>query len=99
MQDPVWFVRRFKQEADLLGALGAATRVEHDDGRPRDDCDWGLLYLGYVLSGIVALRRFWAQYESSPVWRECGFDAPPGCSGRPPYSTLWWHFRELDGRF
>lgn len=88
--DQRWAVRLLKRNRQWLNDLLRGTDLTRPGGRPREDGDWGLAYLAYVVSRHPNVQPWWAT-ASTEVWRECGFRQ------RPSYKITWQRFAELEG--
>lgn len=98
--DPVQLIREFKRHPQFCEELRKLTEVTVDDGlapeeradqgRPRMEGRWDLLYLAFVASRDPAPWSFRKRWLSSPIWHECGFDHVPH------YNTIENHFIELE---
>jgi hypothetical protein len=73
----------------LWDHVRARTSVRHEEGRPRKDGDWTLLYLSYVMSAQPRLTKFYSDHmhEASSL---------AGFASRPAYSTTHLRFAELE---
>jgi hypothetical protein len=100
-QDPVWLVRQFKRQPQLLGPLEemftpapapdqfpAADRRPR--GRPRMPGSWPPVYLAFVISRDPAMESFWQRWRDSALWAEAGFETVPD------YDTLRLRFVEME---
>ena len=83
--DPMWAVRKLKQNPQWLDLLEDATTLNRDWGRPRLPGSWALAYLAFVLSGRSDIEP-WAATVHSSLWSECGF------GGVPSYPTIYNRF-------
>lgn len=87
--DPLWAVRRLKQNPQWLQLLEDATNLDRSWGRPRSPGSWALAYLAFVLSGRSDVEP-WAATVGGAVWSECGFREVPS------YQSTWLRFSELE---
>ncbi len=87
--DPMWAVRKLKQNPQWLDLLEDATTLDRNWGRPRLPGSWALAYLAFVLSGRSDIEP-WAATVHSSLWSECGF------GGVPSYPTIYNRFTELE---
>lgn len=89
MADPLWAVRKLKQNPQWLDALLTGTKLDKNWGRPRIDGSWALIYLTFVTSGRSDIEP-WRGCTPESTWEECGF------TRRPCYQTVWNRFTELE---
>lgn len=100
IMDPVAVIREFKRHPQFCEELRKLTEVRVDDGlapeeranqgRPRIDGRWDLLYLAFVITRDPAVWSFCRRWASSPIWQECGF------AEVPHYNTVRERFAELE---
>ncbi len=92
--DPVAVIRLLKQQKRLCDRLVQVTTIRAQGvGRQRGQGSWALAYIAFVASRKYAdIEPWWTVAAANPqLWRECGFKG-----GRPPYSTVYERFTELE---
>lgn len=87
--DPLWAVRKLKQNPQWLDLLEDATDLNRDWGRPRSPGSWALAFLVFTVSGRSDVEP-WAASVEPDIWAECGFREVPS------YQSIWLRFAELE---
>jgi hypothetical protein len=82
-------VRLLKSQRWVWNDLQLACELSKGWGRERNDGNWELAVVAFVVSGHVDLQP-WLTSTTGDLWRECGFDA------RPQYRTAYRRMRELE---
>lgn len=88
--DPVNVVLRLKGMPRIT-RFRKAMQIDHEHGPSRMDGDVGLLYIAFVASGEVRLKRWWRSVVGyRRLWRACDFARPIS------YPLLAERFAELE---
>lgn len=93
--DVLFVIRLLKSQKDVCDRLVSATTISSPNAsRRRTTGSWSLAYIAFVASRKFADWEPWwstGPGASDELWRECGFP-----KGRPPYSTMYDRFTELE---
>ena len=88
--DPVWLIEELKRHPQILAPLIVETTPDYVGGRRRTPGNWALLYIAFLLSGILEVKTFCERWASTEIYDVAGFDEPPDSS------TVWLRFSELE---